>query len=113
MGITINTEPIDVTIDGTTINFQGDPLPSPEWDTLMEVEWTYTTSEGREKAKTELTDALAALTHSAEDADLFRKLDLGVITMRKVAHGYMEAVTGFPTKPPAGSTGRSKKTGGT
>lgn len=110
MGIEITTGPIDVTIDGTTILFQGDPTASTAWDALMEIEVSYTDPEKRDKAKADLTDAFAELSHTPEDAELFRKLDLGVATLRKIAHAYAAAVTGFPTEPPKSSTKRSTKT---
>lgn len=106
MSVVINSEPVEIVIDGTSVMFQGDPMPSPEWDTLMETEWSYSTAEGREKAKTDLTEALAALTASDGDAETFRKLDAGVTTLRKISYGYVEAVTGFPTKPSPGSKKR-------
>lgn len=106
MSIEITTEPIELVIDGTTILMQSDPSASPAWDALMEIEVSYTDPKARDKAKTGLTEAFASMTVSKEDADLFRKLDLGVATLRKIAHAYAAEVTGFPTQPPQRSTKR-------
>lgn len=106
MGITINTEPIDVDIDGTIIWFQGDPSATPAWDRLLELGMSYKTKTARAKAKKEYTEALVSVTNSPEDAEQFLKLDLGVVTLRKVATGYVQAVTGFPTQPPSTSPKR-------
>lgn len=38
MSITINTEPVSVSIDGTVFNLQGDPTNSKEWAALLETE---------------------------------------------------------------------------
>lgn len=113
MGITINTEPIDVSINGTIIWFQGDPSATPEWDRLMEMNPSYKGTEERHAKLEELTDALADLTNSPDDAETLRKLigpEVGVITLKNLAMGYIEAVTGFPTQPPPASTRGGKKT---
>lgn len=113
MGVIINTEPIELVIDGTTILMQADPTASPAWDALMEAEASYKTPEARDQSKKALTDALTVLAHTPEDAETLAKLDLGVATLYRAALGYAEAVTGFPTQPPSTSTKRSKATSGT
>lgn len=113
MGITISSEPIDIAINGTIVWFQGDPSATPEWDTLLALNTNYKTPAQRKKVLDKLTDALCAVVNSPEDADVLRKLigpEVGVSTLRRVAVGYVQAVTGFPTQPPPASTRGGKKT---
>jgi hypothetical protein len=109
MSVTINSEPIDVSINGTIVWFQGDPSATPEWDTLLQLNTNYKTTAQRKKVLNQLTEALCALVNTPGDAETLRKLigpEVGVATLRKVAVGYVEAVTGFPTRLPSTSPKR-------
>lgn len=96
------------TEDGTTIQFQGDPSASDEWDVLMEAPYAI----GKRNLP-ELTEALAALTVSSKDAEKLRKANLGGRTMNETVNWYIEAVTGFPLGRPANSGEDGKPTNGT
>lgn len=106
MGITIDTEPIEIVIDGTTICMQSDPTATEHWDALLEIEVTFSDPEKREASRKAMTDALTSMTHTPDDAEQLTKLELGVVTLQKVAVGYIEAVTGFPTQPSSNSRKR-------
>lgn len=106
MGIVISTEPIELVIDQTTINMQADPSASSAWDTLLEIEVTFTDPKKRDQAKADMERVLASMAHSPEDADLLTKLDLGPATLKRVAMAYVQAVTDFPTQPPSTSRKR-------
>lgn len=113
MGIEITSGPIDASINGTVVWFQGDPSATPEWDTLVNMNVAYKTPAERQAKLEALTDALAALTDSEHDAETLRKLvgpGVGVMTLRNLARSYIAEVTGFPTQPPPGSTRGGKKT---
>lgn len=110
MGIEITTEPIDVSVEGTKFFMQGDPSNTPEWVTLMELRVTYGTK--RDASREALIEALAGLAHSDDDASIIRDLTVGTATLERTGHAYVQAVTGFPTQPPAGSTKTSRRTGG-
>lgn len=103
MGIIINTEAVDVTIDGTTILLQGDPSGGKAWATLMEMDITYTNAEERQQTLENLLDALSEMAIDDENAQTLRGLftsgERGVLTLRQVVEGYVQAVTTFPTKP--------------
>lgn len=106
MGITINTEPIELVIDGTTIAMQCDPTATSHWDALLEIEVTFSDPKKRDTARKAMTDALTSMAHTPDDAEQLVKLDLGVVILQKVAVGYIEAVTGFPTQQPSPSPKR-------
>jgi hypothetical protein len=110
--INVTTEPTEVTVNGTTFHLQGDPSATPEWDTLLETEMFYTGDKAK-ISRAELVEALAGLAVSPEDAETIRGLPDGNKTLWNMAMAYIREVTGFPTQPPASSTPRSKKTGGT
>lgn len=104
MGIIITTEPVEISIDGTTFFMQGDPTNSKEWATLLEVEVFY--GDKQAESHQQLTDALAALAESPEDATIIKALDVGTKTLKLAAEGYVSEVTGFPTQPAKRSTKR-------
>jgi hypothetical protein len=104
MGIEITTEPIEVIVDGVKFFMQGDPSATTDWHTLMEMKVSY--GKDREKIHKELVDALAAMAHTPEDADIIRSLDAGTATLERTGKAYVQAVVGFPTPPPSRSTKR-------
>lgn len=104
--IEITTEPIELVIAETSIFMDPDPSASPAWDTLLEIEVTYSDPKKRDKAKADMTAALASMAHTPEDGDLLTKLDLGPATLKKVAMAYVQEVAGFPTVPSSPSPKR-------
>lgn len=103
--IEITTEPHELIIDGTTILMQADPTAGQPWQTLMNASWSFESPKKIENSVKRLTDALAALTHTPEDADTLRKLEIGLPTLKAAVTGYIQAVAGFPTMPSASSNG--------
>lgn len=104
MAIKVTTEPIEMNIDGTTVFMQGDPSAGPHWGTLLDTPIAFSSQEQRDNMRTVLTEALAGMAETPEDAEALRGLDLGQVTLRKVATAYSEAVTGFPTQRSKRST---------
>jgi hypothetical protein len=106
--IEITTEPHELIINGDTFLMQADPSASAEWDTLLETKWDLKTVKARQKSRTDLTEALAALAETPDEGERFRefvtKNAIGVPTLKVAAVRYMEAVTGFPTVPSPSST---------
>lgn len=104
--INITIEPIELVINGTSVFMQADPSATPDWATLLDTEVSYTDPKKRQTAHDAMTDALAAMASTPEDADLLRKLDLGTATLKTVAQAYVVEVTGFPTQPQSPSKKR-------
>lgn len=102
MSVNITTEPIEIVIDGVSFFMQGDPTNSKEWAVLLEVEVFY--GDKQADSHQALTDALASLAESPEDADTIKSLTCGTKTLKLAAEGYVSEVTGFPTQPPKRST---------
>jgi hypothetical protein len=102
MSITINTQPVEVVLDGTSFNLQGDPTNSKEWAALLETEVSYGAKQT--ESHQALTDALVALAETPEDATIIKGLDVGTRTLKLAAEAYVREVTGFPTAPPKRST---------
>jgi hypothetical protein len=97
--VTVTVEPIELVINGTSIQMQGDPSASPEWGAILDVPISYGTQEERDSMAELLTANLSAMTETDEDAALLKSLGLGPVTLKKAAEGYVQAVTGFPTQP--------------
>lgn len=97
--IEITTEPHELVIDGTTILMQADPTAGPAWQTLLNANWSFESAKKIQNSIERLTDAMAALAHTPDDADTLRKLEIGLPTLKAAVVGYIGAVAGFPTKP--------------
>lgn len=102
MSVKITTEPVEVSLDGTTFFLQGDPTNSSEWAALLETEVSY--GEKQAESHQTLLDALAALAETPEDADTIKGLTVGTRTLKLGAEGYVREVTGFPTVQSKSST---------
>lgn len=97
--IEIITGPHELTIDGTTILMQADPSAGKAWGRLLDVEQTWGDEKQRKAMHDGLLESLAEMAETPDDAEKLRGLDLGTVTLQTISRRYVEAVTGFPTKP--------------
>lgn len=103
--IEITTEPHELIINGDTILMQGDPSAGTHWSVLLDLEMAYKTQAERDAVAKQIIDALVGMAETPEDGKKLKAMGLGIVTLRRVAMGYVEAVTGFPT----GLSSSSKK----
>lgn len=101
--INISTEPVPVTVDGTTFLLLGDPSGTKAWATLMDLDISYSNAEERDEALAAMLDALTEMAADPDSASVLRELftgeTRGILTLKSVVKGYVEAVTDFPTQP--------------
>lgn len=103
--INITTEPVEISVNGTTFFLDGDPTNSPTWAVLLEIKVVYTDAKKRQTAHNALVDALEKLAATPEDAAIVREWGPkeGTATIELVCKEYAKAVLGFPTKPQSSS----------
>lgn len=106
--VVIGVEPIELVVDGTTIVMQCDPSGGEAWARLMDLDTSYQTAKERDTLFHKLLEGLSQMAQDEENAAICVKAfdGLGILTLKRAAAAYVEAVTNFPTLPSASSNKR-------